>query len=250
MSASTVLELFQPALGCCADEAMLAMRQPVRAHGGTCSRCAAALGLHSRPLLQVCRAPCRLPPAMHRSHFNDRASCTRMSGSCSASSTTTRPIVGDHRHGCRRSGRACSAWRAHAGCRGTAAAMRHGCPHAHGVEPRPESCGDHPPMSHACGTRLGGGGVTQHVRCVGAPVRCYRRGPFGWFAGQQCGRTSKLECCELTVAVSSRILTYKILRCGGAALWGRGRERPFRHSLYLGYILLLAPPVVCVCRIS
>ena len=182
MSASTVLELFQPAVGCCANDAVLAVCQPVRAHGGTCSRSAAALGLHHRPLLQVCHAPHRLPPAVHRSHFSDRAFCTRMSGSCLGSRITTRPTVGDHQHGCRRSGRACSARCAHAGCRGTAAAMRQGWPHVHGVEPRPESCGDHPPMSHACMDALGGGGVTQNVRCVGAPVRCYRCGPFGSFS--------------------------------------------------------------------
>ena len=170
LSASTVLQLLQPAADCCALETVLAMAQAIRVHDGTCYRCAAALGLPSGPLLQVCRAPRRLPPAMHRSHFSDRASCTRMSGSCSASSVTTRQTVGDHRHGCRRSGRASSARRAHAGCRGTAAAMRHGWPHAHGVDLRPDSCGDHPPMSHACGTRLGGGGVTQHVRCVGVSV--------------------------------------------------------------------------------
>ena len=207
------------------------MCQPVRAHGGTCSRSAAALGLHHRPLLQVCHAPHRLPPAVHRSHFSDRAFCTRMSGSCLGSSITTRPTVGDHQHGCRRSGRACSARCAHAGCRGTAAAMRQGWPHVHGVEPRPESCRDHPPMSHACMDALGGGGVTQNVRCVGAPVRsAIGVARLGRFPGQQCDRTSKLECCELTVVVSSRIHTHKILGCGGAALWGRGCERPFRHS--------------------
>ena len=119
MSASTVLELLQPAVGCCANDAVLAVCQPVRAHGGTCSRSAAALGLHHRPLLQVCHAPHRLPPAVHRSHFSDRAFCTRMSGSCLGSSITTRPTVGDHQHGCRRSGRACSARCAHAGCRGS-----------------------------------------------------------------------------------------------------------------------------------
>ena len=161
-----MIELFQPAVGCCANDAVLAVCQPVRAHGGTCSRCAAALGLPERPLLQVCHAPRRLPPAVHRSHFSDRAFCTRMSGSCSGSSITTRPTVGDHQHGCRRSGRACSARCAHAGCRGTAAAMRQGWPHVHGVEPRPESCGDHPPMSHACMDALGGYGRGRcHAKC-------------------------------------------------------------------------------------
>ena len=182
LSASTILKLFQPAAGSYALDTVLVMAHPVRAHGGTCSRCAAALGLLSRPLLQVCHAPRRLPPAVHRSHFRDRAFCTRMSGRCSGSSITTRPTVGDLQHGCRRSGRACSARCAHAGCRGTATAMRQGWPHVHGVEPRPESCRDHPPMSHACMDALGGGGVTQNVRCVGAPVRCYRRGPFGSFS--------------------------------------------------------------------
>ena len=150
MSASTVLKLFQPAAGCCTLETVLAMAQPVRVHNGTSSRCAAALGLRSGPVLQVCRALRRLPPAVHRSHFSDCASCARMSGSCSASRSTTRPIIGDHRHTRRRSGRACSAWRAHAACRGIAAAMRHGWSRAHDVEPRPGSCGDHPHTPVAC----------------------------------------------------------------------------------------------------
>ena len=126
LSASTVLKLFQPAAGCCALETVLAMAQPVRVHDGTCSRCAAALGFEAVRLLQVCRAPRRLPSAMHRCHFSDRAACARMSGSCSASSSTSRPTIDDHRHACRRSGRPCSALRAHVGCRGTAVAMRHG----------------------------------------------------------------------------------------------------------------------------
>ena len=160
LSASTVLKLFQPAAGCCTLETVLAMAQPVRVHNGTSSRCAAALGLRSGPVLQVCRALRRLPPAVHRSHFSDCASCARMSGSCSASRSTTRPIIGDHRHTRRRSGRACSAWRAHAACRGTAAAMRHGWSRAHDVEPRPGSCGDHPHTPVACmGARL-------RVRCL------------------------------------------------------------------------------------
>ena len=163
LSASTVLKLFQPAAGCCALETVLAMAQPVRVHNGTSSRCAAALGLHSGPVLQVCRALRRLPPAVHRSHFSDCASCARMPGSCSASRSTTRPTIGDHRHTRRRSGRACSAWRAHAACRGTdatAAAMRHGWSRAHDVEPRPGSCGDHPHTPVACmGARL-------RVRCL------------------------------------------------------------------------------------
>lgn len=48
--------------------------------------------------------------------------------------------------------------------------------------------------------------------------------------GQQCGRTSKVERCELTVVVISHVFTHKTLGCGGAARWGRGRDRPFRHS--------------------
>jgi hypothetical protein len=103
LSASTVLKLFQPAAGCCTLETVLAMAQPVRVHNGTSSRCAAALGLRSGPVLQVCRALRRLPPAVHRSHFSDCASCARMSGSCSASRSTTRPSIGDHRHTRRRS---------------------------------------------------------------------------------------------------------------------------------------------------
>ena len=126
LSASTVLKLFQPAAGCWALETVLAMAQPVRVHDGTSSRCAAALGLRSG---QRCRCVVRaasLPLAMHRIHFSDRAACARMSGSCSASSSTSRPTIDDHRHACRRSGRPCSAVRAHVGCRGTAVAMRHG----------------------------------------------------------------------------------------------------------------------------
>ena len=52
----------------------------------------------------------------------------------------------------------------------------------------------------------------------------------GRIPGQQCGRSSNFELCELAVVVSSRILTHKTLDCGGAAPWGRGRERPFRNS--------------------
>ena len=75
------------------------------------------------------------------------------------------------------------------------------------------------------------GEVSRKMSDVSVP-RCDAIGVarLGRFPGQQCDRTSKLECCELTVVVSSRILTHKILGCGGAALWGRGCERPFRHS--------------------
>ena len=48
--------------------------------------------------------------------------------------------------------------------------------------------------------------------------------------GQQCGRTSKLERCELTVVVTSHILTHKTLSCGDTTRWGRGHDRPFLHS--------------------
>ena len=47
--------------------------------------------------------------------------------------------------------------------------------------------------------------------------------------GQRCGRTSKVERCELTVVVFSHAFIHKTLGCGGAARWGRGRDRPFRH---------------------
>ena len=40
--------------------------------------------------------------------------------------------------------------------------------------------------------------------------------------GQQCGRTSKVERCELTVVVISHIITHKTLGCGGATRWCRG----------------------------
>jgi hypothetical protein len=75
------------------------------------------------------------------------------------------------------------------------------------------------------------GEVSRKMSDVSVP-RCDAIGVarLGRFPGQQCDRTSKLECCELTVVVSSRIPTHKILGCGGAALWGRGCERPFRHS--------------------
>jgi hypothetical protein len=79
-SASTVLELLQPVAGCCANETVLAMGQPVRAHDRTCSCCTAALGLRLSASLQVCRALRRLLPAVRRSHFSDHASCARISG--------------------------------------------------------------------------------------------------------------------------------------------------------------------------
>jgi hypothetical protein len=96
-SASTVLELLQPAAGCCALETVLAMRQPVHSCCWTCSRCAAAILRRYGPSLQVCRAASRSPPAMHRSHCSDRTLCARMAGSCSISSNTTRLTSGDRR---------------------------------------------------------------------------------------------------------------------------------------------------------
>ena len=95
--ASTVLELLQPAAGCCALETVLAMRQPVHGCCWTCSRCAAATLRRYGPSLQVCRAASRSPPAMHRSHCSDRTLCARMAGSCSISSNTTRLTSGDRR---------------------------------------------------------------------------------------------------------------------------------------------------------
>ena len=53
---------------------------------------------------------------------------------------------------------------------------------------------------------------------------------FRRIPGQQCGRTSKLERCELTVVVTSHILTHKTLSCGDTTRWGRGHDRPFLHS--------------------
>ena len=47
--------------------------------------------------------------------------------------------------------------------------------------------------------------------------------------GQQCGLTSKVERSELTVVLVSHVFIHKTLGCGGAARWGRGRDRPFRH---------------------
>ena len=47
--------------------------------------------------------------------------------------------------------------------------------------------------------------------------------------GQQCGRTSKVERCELTEVLISHVLIHKTLSCGRAARWGRGRDQPFRH---------------------
>ena len=230
MSSSTVLELFQPAVGCCANDAVLAVCQPVRAHGGTCSRCAAALGLPERPLLQVCHAPRRLPPAVHRSHFSDRAFCTRMSGSCLGSSITTRPTVGTISTDVGALGE-----RAALGVlmRAVGAQQRLCVKDGHmcmASSRAPKAAGiTHPCHMHVW-TRWAGE-VSRKMSDVSVP-RCDAIGVarLGRFPGQQCDRTSKLECCELTVVVSSRIHTHKILGCGGAALWGRGCERPFRHS--------------------
>ena len=97
-SASTVLELLQPVAGCCANETVLAMGQPVRIHIWTCSRCAAAALLRYHSNLQVSRASSHALPAMHGSHCNDRASCARTAGSCSASSSTIRLAVCDRPH--------------------------------------------------------------------------------------------------------------------------------------------------------
>ena len=93
-----VLELLQPVAGCCANETVLAMGQPVRIHIWTCSRCAAAALLRLHSNLQVCRASSHALPAMHGSHCNDRASCARTAGSCSASSSTIRLAVCDRPH--------------------------------------------------------------------------------------------------------------------------------------------------------
>ena len=86
------------------------------------------------------------------------------------------------------------------------------------------------------------GEVSRKMSDVSVP-RCDAIGVarLGRFPGQQCDRTSKLECCELTVVVSSRIHTHKILGCGGAALWGRGCERPFRQ--FATRTLMFTPPV-------
>ena len=114
LSASTVLELFQPAAGCWALETVLAMAQPVRVHDSTCSHCAAALLRINGPRLEVCRTPRRSPPAMHRSQCSDRVSCARAAGSCSVSSSIIGLTVSDRRHAWRRAGRARCTQHAHA----------------------------------------------------------------------------------------------------------------------------------------
>ena len=149
-SASTVLELLQPVAGCCANETVLAMGQPVRIHIWTCSRCAAAalLLLHSN--LQVCRASSHALPAMHGSHCNDRASCARAAGSCSVSSSTIRLAVCDRPHvggalGERAVSSVCSR-----GCLVIAAAVPATAGHVHMALSRsPGSSGDRPPTSVA-----------------------------------------------------------------------------------------------------
>ena len=150
LSASTVLELFQPVAGSCALETALATRQPVRGCCWTCSRCSAAILRRYGQSLQVCRAASRSPPAKHRSSCSDRASCARAAGSCSVSRNIIRSTVGDRRHTWRRAGRARCTQRAHMACRGRAATVWDGWPCAHGVEPLPGSCGDRPPTSVAC----------------------------------------------------------------------------------------------------
>ena len=72
--------------------------QPVHSHDGTCSRCAAALGLRSGQRCWCVKRAASLPLAMRRIHFSDRAARARMAGSCSASSSTTRPTIDDLRH--------------------------------------------------------------------------------------------------------------------------------------------------------
>ena len=53
---------------------------------------------------------------------------------------------------------------------------------------------------------------------------------LGRIPGQHCRRTSKFECCELSVVVIRRTLIHETLGCAGAGRWGSGRDRPFRHS--------------------
>ena len=126
------------------------MAQPVHSHDGTCSRCAAALGLRSGQRCRCVKRAASLPLAMRRIHFSDRAACARMAGSCSASSSTTRPTIDDLRHARQRSGRVRSTRLAHVADRCMVAAARNGWPREHGVEPRPGSCGDHPHTPVAC----------------------------------------------------------------------------------------------------
>ena len=129
------------------------MAQPVHSHDGTCSRCgpcAAALGLRSGQRCRCVKRAASLPLAMRRIHFSDRAARARMAGICSASSSTTRPTIDDLRHARQRSGRVRSTRLAHVADRCMVAAARNGWPRAHGVEPRPGSCGDHPHTPVAC----------------------------------------------------------------------------------------------------
>ena len=148
-SASTVLELLQPVAGCCANETVLAMGQPVRIRIWTCSSRAAAALLRLHSNLQVCRASSHALPAMHGSHCNDRASCARAAGSCSVSSSTIRLAVCDRPHFGGALGeraelgvlsRPVESWQQPTG---------NGWPRAHGVGPLPGSSGDRPPMSVA-----------------------------------------------------------------------------------------------------
>ena len=228
LSASTVLELFQPAAGCWALETVLAMAQPVRVHDSTCSHCAAALLRINGPRLEVCRTPRRSPPAMHRSQCSDRVSCARAAGSCSVSSSIIGLTVSDRRRvlGERaalsmltqpssQSGDGAQWLAMCARRRAAARQLRGSLTHVTGLHGRAcEGAVSHK-ISNVVVSRCG---------VVGAAR--LRRIP-----GQQCGRTSKVERCELTVVVISHILTHKTLGCGGATRWGRGRDpdRPFRH---------------------
>ena len=114
-------------------------------------RCGSAL-LRYHSNLQVSRASSHALPAMHGSHCNDRASCARTAGSCSASSSTIRLAtirLCDHPHVGGALGeraelgllsRPVESWQQPTG---------NGWPRAHGVGPLPGSSGDRPPTSVA-----------------------------------------------------------------------------------------------------
>jgi hypothetical protein len=157
------------------------------------------------PRLEVCHTPRRSPPAMHRSQCSDRVCCACAAGSCSVSSSIIGLIVGDRRHAWRRAGRARCTQHCSRSRRVKAATVRNGWPCAHSVEPLPGSCGDHSPTSEACTDVLVGVRCLTKfpmLQCPGAvlsarPVCVVVRLP-----GQQCGRTSKVERCELTVVLN------------------------------------------------
>ena len=86
------------------------------------------------------------------------------------------------------------------------------------------------PRQWVAWTRLCGCDLPHIFRSCGVPCGALGATRLGPIPGQHCGRTSKFECCELSVVVISRILFHKTQGCGGAGRWGRGRDQQFHHS--------------------